>query len=117
MRLLITGSRGFDNRKLMHRVLLEAWDNGYRVLIHGAARGADRLAAEVGERIGFEIEAYPVRRQLDGPWPAAGVKRNSRMLEESQPHICFAFPLADSRGTWDMVNKCKAADVPYVICT
>jgi len=111
MKLLITGSRHFKDRRLMHRVLADFLTDGYTVLIHGGARGADTLAEEVGRKMGFKIEAYPVRVEIDGPWPGAGVNRNSRMLHDSKPDYAVAFPLSGSKGTWDMVKKLKAAGI------
>lgn len=34
------------------------------------------------------------------------------MLDEQSPTLVLAFPLEDSRGTWDMVRRAEAARVP-----
>lgn len=51
----------------------------------------------------------------------AGPRRNQRMLNEGQPELVLAFvnkPLAESRGTADMVRRAKAAGIStYVIET
>lgn len=68
-------------------------------LVHGDARGVDRIAAAAlrtdqvkryGE-VRVEIVAYTVRNDLDGPWPAAGHRRNARMLRESGAEVVVAF--------------------------
>jgi hypothetical protein len=60
--------------------------------------------------IGYRQDGTPYNR-----W--AGPQRNSRMLEEGKPDLCVAFldkPLKSSRGTKDMVEKCRAAGVKTV---
>jgi len=50
--------------------------------------------------------------------PVAGFRRNQRMLDEGQPDHGLAFvdrPLADSRGTADMVTRLARARVPYAV--
>jgi hypothetical protein len=49
-RLLITGSRDWTDRQVIRDALAEAWAElrpGEIVLVHGAARGADSIAADV----------------------------------------------------------------------
>src|SRR3990167_3305307 len=99
MKLLVTGSRHFKDRRRMRRVLANFLTDGYTVLVHGGARGADMLADEVGRKMGFQIEAYPAIVEIDGPWPGAGPNRNSRMLAHSRPDYAVAFPLPGSKGT------------------
>lgn len=69
-------------------------------LIHGACSrrvngvevSADALAAGVAfRRGGIRLEPYPVRPSVDGPWPAAGPRRNERMLAEGEPDRGLAF--------------------------
>jgi hypothetical protein len=94
-------------------------------IIHGAARGADSLAGSVAEELGFTVRAYAVDHALDGQWPAAGPRRNARMLA-AEPDVsrCFAFTDAIQRGTGasrrltgtgDMVGRCLAAGVVVAV--
>lgn len=80
---------------------------GVAVLIHGAARGADSLAADWARRRGIPAEAYPADWGTHGK--AAGPKRNARMLAEGRPDGVVAFP--GGRGTADMCRQAKAAGV------
>lgn len=114
MRVLITGSRKWTNRKLMAYVL-DLLPESYDVLVHGGAQGADLMANTLAGRYNFRTLAYPVDTSIDGPWPAAGVKRNTRMLEDSKPDLCIGFPTADSRGTYDMLRKASDAGVPTLV--
>lgn len=89
MRLLVTGSRDFDDRDLMWSVLdrLHA-EHHFTLLIHGDARGADRLAGQwAGER-GIKVLACPADRKRHGR--AARPKRNRQMLAE-KPDLVVAF--------------------------
>jgi hypothetical protein len=92
-------------------------------LVHGDARGADRLAADiVRERYDTKtVSAYPVDHALDGPWPAAGPRRNARMLAAELPRIrrvlAFALPGRPNRGTADMIERCFRAGLAVTIVT
>ena len=77
--ILVTGSRDWSDRMLMEVTLdrvAQAARNGPILLRHGDARGADRMAAEVANRWGWTVEAYPADWGGDGK--AAGPKRNAR---------------------------------------
>jgi hypothetical protein len=73
------------------------------VLIHGAAPGADRLAAEIWQPQGGTIEAYPADWKAHGK--GAGPIRNQRMLD-AKPDIVIAFP--GGSGTADMVRRARS---------
>ena len=114
MRALVTGQREWSDRALIRRVLSRLPATG-TVVIHGGARGADRLASSVAREFGFaELEFRPDWRRFG---KAAGVLRNQRMLDIGQPDIVFAFvvELASSRGTADMVQRARKAGVPVEV--
>jgi len=77
------------------------------LLVHGAARGADTLAATWAQRRGVLTQAFPADWNRDGR--AAGPLRNQRMLDEARPDGVVAFP--GGRGTADMNQRAKAAGV------
>jgi hypothetical protein len=60
MRLLVTGGRNFTDRDFLFATLdrLHA-EHGFTLLIHGDARGADRLAGEWAKERGVEVSACP----------------------------------------------------------
>lgn len=76
------------------------------LVIHGAARGADTLAANWAASRGVEAKAYPADWDRHGK--AAGHIRNAAMLTE-EPDGVVAFP--GGRGTSDMRRKAEAAAV------
>lgn len=71
--------------------------------------GADLIAAVWAGLMDVPCDEYAVDHAIDGPWPAAGPRRNGRMLRESKPHVVLAFP--GGRGTADMMRQARAAHV------
>lgn len=106
-RVLITGSRHYSNEEVIRRELA-AFPAG-TVVIHGAAPGADSIADRIAKALGFKVIAEPADWKTHGK--AAGPIRNQKMLDEYCPTVVLAFPLKDSRGTWDMVRRAEAAGV------
>jgi hypothetical protein len=108
-RVLVCGGRDFDDWAMLCTVL-NALNPYPTVVIHGAARGADRMAGDWARANGLSWEAFPADWQRDGK--AAGVIRNSRMLAEGKPDLVVAFP--GGRGTADMVAKARKVGVPVI---
>ena len=111
-RVLVTGSRDWTNTRLVQAVLDEVRDilGEQFVVVHGKARGLDRIAAVWARRHGTE-DPYPA--DWDSYGKAAGAIRNAEMVAAGAI-ICLAFPLPDSRGTLDCMEKAEAAGIPVV---
>ena len=114
--VVITGSRHWTDRAAMRRVL-EGWPPG-SVVIHGAQRGADRIAGEIAKSLGYEVEPYPAA------WVPGdgGPERNARMIARlkeyrAQGRRCFvvAFPLPGGRGTRNCVRQAREAGFPILL--
>ena len=84
-RVLVCGSRDWTDQALIVRVLP---DYGPAVIVHGAARGADRLAGRVARALGWPVEEHPAAWTQYGR--AAGHKRNLAMLA-THPALVIAF--------------------------
>lgn len=132
MRLLVCGTREWPGT--WEDIGEHLPDSGDVTVIHGACSrimggvevSVDTLAAFVARGLGFHLEAYPVDHQIDGPWPAAGPRRNARMLADGKPDSGLAFGALWKReshvskwpkrwkhtGTGDMVSKMLAAGLP-----
>lgn len=113
-RLLVCGSRDWDDYTAMRRVLF-----GFLVksgtLVHGAAPGADSMAGVICESHFGVVKVDPYPADWDQHGNAAGPIRNQQMLEEGEPDIVLAFvnkPLAESKGTRDMVQRSVKWGVP-----
>ena len=66
-----TGDPGWTNRKLIYNELVR-FPKG-TVIIEGEAKGADLLARNVAEELGFTVEPYPAKWARYGN--SAGPKR------------------------------------------
>ena len=100
------GGRDYDDWETMWRVFT---DEGFfageaPTLVHGDARGADRMAEHIWSEVGEPVEAHPADWEKYGR--AAGPKRNQEMLD-SGVDLVLAFP--GGRGTADMVKRARAA--------
>jgi len=108
-RVLVCGGRDYDDRETLFNVLDVTHEaNPIECLIHGAARGADTLAADWALDRDVLCNAYPADWDRDGK--AAGPIRNQKMLDGGKPHLVIAFP--GGRGTADMIRRAEKAGVP-----
>lgn len=122
MRVLACGSRTFQDAPVVNAVL-----NGFLweyqdpddpfTIIEGGAKGADSLAGSWADNaLNVARLTYPA--DWSGIGKAAGPIRNQQMLDEGNPAFCLAFidkPLPESRGTADMVARCKARAIPTLV--
>ena len=122
--IIVTGSRHLKDRERVWNVL-SALDHGVRidVLIHGDADGADYQAGRWAQWSCANVAEIPMPAQWDkhGPF-GAGPRRNAEMLQVLIAlKVCgydievHAFPLPDSKGTWNMVRQARAQNVPVVV--
>lgn len=127
-RVLVCGGRNYFDAARLWQVLdhYNTEAGGFTCLIHGAAAGADSLAAEWATARGVptlpflaawdDLITQPVvtRYRRDGtPYNVlAGGIRNTRMLREGQPTLVIAFP--GGSGTADMVRKSRLTKVPVM---
>jgi len=113
-RVLVCGGRNYNDARSLNMVLDAAHSaNPIICLIHGAARGADALAADWAKQRGILTTAYPADWAHEGR--KAGPLRNQQMLNSGKPHIVIAFP--GGAGTADMISRAEAAGVPVVRVT
>ena len=120
MKVLVTGDRNWQDRGMILRELLalkEQLRPGEQlIVVHGKARGADSLAAEVARAHHWTM----IERGYAAEWGrygrAAGPIRNQQMLDlEHCPYVnepidlvlAFHDDLPSSRGTADMVARAR----------
>jgi len=106
MRVLVCGSRHFNDKELMEDVLKQ-WN--ISCVVEGEARGADTLAREYAERHGLDVLPFPALWDKHGR--AAGPIRNHQMLTEGRPDLVVAFLAPNSRGTKHMIEIAQKAGV------
>lgn len=126
-RIIITGSRYFGSGTrtnydidLMTRALeqigvnLRAQGAQTITLVHGAARGADTLAANIGAQLGYIIEAHPANWSTYGK--RAGTIRNQHMVNLGAD-VVLGFPIGESRGTRHCMRTAQLAHIPVINVT
>lgn len=104
-KVLVTGAReGYPTSRLKDAL------DGIRMdlttpmlLMHGDAPGVDTDADHWALDHGIQRVKVPANWRGEGK--AAGPLRNQLMLDLVLPDITLAFPMPESRGTWDMVSR------------
>ena len=114
MRVLCCGDRNWKDTELIRHALTGI--GMYPIIIEGECEGADLLARNVAEQIGFEVVPFPAQWARYGR--SAGPIRNQQMLDEGKPDLVIAFHdnlIGRSRGTKDMVLRAVLAGVPVKV--
>jgi len=106
VRVLVCGSRRFDNRdKLFHTLdELNASAPEFLEIVSGGARGADELAREWAVKNGVDHHIFYARWEQEGR--SAGPRRNQRMID-TRPDVVIAFKphsVGPTKGTDHMLR-------------
>ena len=122
MKLLICGDRDWSDQETMRKALLLLIDNCHREkeplhIIHGDARGADKMAGELATKFRLKVTAYPA--DWEKYKKAAGPIRNTRMLNEGHPDAVLAFHnnIATSKGTANMLVQAAKRGIKTMLVT
>ena len=108
MRVLVCGGREFHDRTSVYTTLDALHvKSPISLLIHGGARGADRLGWDWARS--RHINARGFYADWDYHGKSAGVIRNQEMIDKGKPELVVAFK--GGRGTLDMVNRALKAGV------
>ena len=106
MRILVCGGRNFSDVRMLYDVL-DGLKPQIDVLIHGDAKGADRLAGGWAIANKIPVKKYPADWDTYGK--TAGYIRNKRMLDEGKPDLVLAF--RGGAGTRNMINTAQRQNV------
>lgn len=110
VRILITGSRDWQDYGLLRQILLRTYQkSGPYTLVHGAARGVDREAAKIALSLGCEVEPHPADWG-GGAGRGAGMVRNQAMVDLGADY-CFAFIRNSSPGASHCAGAAKRAGI------
>ncbi len=117
VRLLICGDRDWTDQSLVDTIIVRIAKKPIECVIHGGAIGADRMGAYAARQCGLKVIGF--QPDWDTYGKAAGVLRNTEMLEQGKPTVVIAFHdwVADSKGTLDMVWKSLTASIPTYLIT
>jgi len=113
-RILVTGSRDWDDAQELRLALIHAAASHlpYVVVVHGACpTGADAMAAEWASDYGARPEEHPADWAQSGK--AAGPKRNAEMVSLGAD-LCLAFYKqgAGNKGTDHCASQAEKAGIP-----
>lgn len=108
MRVLVCGGRDFSDIEMLTEFLDKLHKSSpVQVIIHGDARGADKLAGVWARDNLVPIEKYPADWTKYGK--SAGFRRNTQMLVEGRPDLVVAMP--GGVGTAMMVDIATKAGI------
>ena len=103
MRLIIAGTRTFEDYDLLKKEVDSFIGNNEPTIISGLARGADMLACDYAAEKGFPLEGFQAQWKVNGYYdPGAGLKRN-KLMAKSATHL-IAFWDRKSTGTAHMID-------------
>lgn len=110
MRIGVAGGREFRDAPKVTQVI-QVFDRATRggfvpKLVHGGARGADSLAAQIADSRGWWLEEHPAEWTRYGL--GAGPIRNQAMCD-SGLDVLVALP--GGAGTADMTRRARAAGI------
>lgn len=108
MNILVCGGRDFSDYQMMSDVLSDYVDK-VSIVIHGGARGADKMAGVWAKSNG--VHSAEVGALWDNYGKSAGYKRNAAMLL-LRPDLVIAF--SGGVGTKMMVDLARRAGVEVV---
>jgi len=107
-RVLVTESRDWTDTTTITAVL-RRWAAPGIVLVHGGARGADRIAAAIWRAWGLPVEEH--RADWDRHGRSAGYVRNAHMIAAGAT-VCLAFIQDHSRGATHCADTAETAGIP-----
>ncbi|RBP14045.1 uncharacterized protein DUF2493 [Roseiarcus fermentans] len=112
MRVLVCGGRDVEDVEYVEKTLdrLRVARGPFERLLHGDARGVDRIAGKWARDHGvLEWDFLPEWHRVDAE---DGLSRNQRMIEVGSPDVVVAFP--GGVGTEHMVALAKAAHIEVI---
>lgn len=113
MRILVTGSRDWDDWETLSQAIIDAWRSAgcppWVTVIQGGARGADFMAEQLARKVCWKVETYPAN--WNGFGRGAGMIRNREMIATGAD-VCLAFIRNQSRGATHCANEAEKAGIP-----
>lgn len=106
MRVIVCGSRRWTDRAKITSRLADLPPSS--TIVHGAARGADKIAHQEAQKLGLRVESHPARRY------GHPLARN-RAMAELGADLCIAFWDGSSSGTRHMMDCARLAQIPVEI--
>jgi hypothetical protein len=113
MKIMVTGSRGWKHKGLIHRLLTQLKPT---MIVHGDCKqGADAMTDLIARRLRIPVRKYPAQWEKYGK--SAGFIRNTEMIVREQPDVVVAFWDESSRGTEHAIKEAEKLGVTVMIAT
>jgi hypothetical protein len=115
-RIIIAGSRSFNDYEYLKATLLSIINNKDNILIiSGTANGADKLGEKFAKEFNLALKQFPANWNLYGK--QAGNIRNKEMLDFAikEKAILVAFWDGKSTGTKNMIQIAKQKNIERYI--
>lgn len=106
-RVIVCGSRGWQNRALIADVLAELPND--TIVVTGGAQGADRISKQEAQKLGLLTEEFVALWHVHGK--RAGFIRNEAMAANGAD-LCIAFWDGRSNGTAHMMDMAAKYGIP-----
>lgn len=110
VRVIVCGSRGWHDRQRIADRLADL--PGDTIVVHGAARGTDRIAEQEAQKAGLLVEPWPA--MWDDFGKRAGLIRNEQMAIMGAD-LCIAFWDGRSTGTAHMMEMAAKYGIPIEV--
>ena len=111
VRVIVCGSRTWKNQDAILTRLEEL--PPATTIVHGGAAGADRMAGETADHLGYQTEVHRPDYTTH-PDKYAPLERNIRMAEKGAD-LCIAFQRGNSKGTMHMIECARSNGIPVEI--
>lgn len=109
-RVIVCGSRGWtDSAKIAERLAALPKNT---LVVHGGARGADKIAAREATKLGLKVQLHGAKWERYGK--TAGLIRNHEMAAAGAD-LCLAFWDNRSSGTKHMIAEARKHGIPVEI--
>jgi len=111
LRILVTGSRDWDDQTTLYAafaaIFLDAGNRQVSLVSGNCPTGADKMAEDLFEAMGYDIERYPADWSMG---KRAGYIRNQLMVDTA-PDVCVGFVKNGSRGASMTVKLAQDAGI------
>lgn len=117
MKILVVGSRNFNNYEMLKNAIDTAVNTyGDVEIVSGGAKGADSLAEQYAKEKGYSLKVFPADWNKYGK--SAGYRRNAEMhkyISEFDDKLCIAFWDGQSKGTQHSFELAKQYKNPIIV--
>jgi hypothetical protein len=111
MRVMVVGSRDFNNERRIWRAMNNATagqDGPHTLVVGGGRRGAEYIARDLADEFSWDIEKHSANPEHGDE---AGRRRN-KALVASGADVCLAFLCDGAAWAQDAAARAKRAGIP-----